>query len=300
MVKLYIVWSDSKVQINEKFVRLNDETNFSKERRIEILYKAAEKKIYLDNDIEIDLIAKRTLRRINTAYALMKQEFEDKHRDSWERYFEHLREVTLIVINELENPNVEKVLIAILHDSIEDIELTFNEIKRFFWIRVAIWVQAISKNPFEEYLTESERKKYEKAKEWIWISGQSKNIQYNETIKYLEKKWKELRNEDYFWHLESFEGMYKYITKIALDNWSNLSQEELLELTQNILDVKYADRIHNLRTQWNPNDIKTVERKIEETEKYLLKLAEKTNPLAFKKLEEIINILKKQIEEIIK
>jgi (p)ppGpp synthase/HD superfamily hydrolase len=60
----------------------------------------------------------------------MKDKFSEVYRkNSGERYFEHLREVVNNVID-LPNHNIDKVLIALAHDSIEDIEdINFDFLK---------------------------------------------------------------------------------------------------------------------------------------------------------------------------
>jgi hypothetical protein len=108
--------------------------------------------------------------------------------------------------------------------------------------------------------------------------------------------YKNERNNDYFFHMQSFDSMFGHVKSIALKNRINLSEEELKEITKNTLDVKFADRIHNLKTQWNPDNIKKVLRKIKETKKYILPIAKETNPEAYKLLcEEIEKLEKKEI-----
>lgn len=80
---------------------------------------------------------------------------------------------------------------------------------------------------------------------------------YNELQKQLvhyEKIAKERRNIDYFGHLD--------------------------ELNDDYLDVKFADRIHNLRDMSGVTKEKAL-RKIAETEKYFLAVAQKRNPSAY-------------------
>lgn len=80
----------------------------------------------------------------NQAYALWKYKFQNVYRDSWENYFEHLRSVTKIVL-EMNNPNYEQVMIAILHDIWEDSDINFKNLSDLFWNAIALWVIAISK-----------------------------------------------------------------------------------------------------------------------------------------------------------
>jgi len=210
------------------------------------------------------------IRLFTSLYYLMKEFFNKKVRKiSWERYFEHLRWVVYNVL-ELPNPNIEKIYSAIAHDTIEDIEEMNFDILKIYWYKTAISVQALSKEPHENFLD--------------WTNTKQEAI--------------EKRNHEYFSHLESFENMKKHINSIALSKWIELDKEELNEITQNTLDVKFADRIHNLSTQWHPDDIDTVNRKIEETKKYFLKVAEKTNPEAYERLKSEIFKLEKQVENV--
>ena len=187
----------------------------------------------------------------------MKDKFSEVYRDDWERYFEHLRAVANIVL-ELKNTSVEKILIALYHDSIEDVEATFDIISYVSWSsKIALAVEAISKKDWKEY------------------------SEYKE-------EGKKLRNEDYFGHLESFEKMWSYIKELAEEKNLELTREELIEVTTNIFDVKFADRIHNLSTQWDEDNTEKVKRKIEETKKYFLPVAKEINIDAFNKLNTLI------------
>ena len=204
-----------------------------------------------------NLLFKDSVRKISSIYFLMKQKFSEVQRDDWERYFEHLRAVANIVL-ELENPNIEKVLIALLHDSIEDTNIDYHTLKILFWEKIALAVQALSKADESEY----------------------------EAAETLSAK--EVRNMDYFSHLESFETMKSHIEKLVLEDWLDLSEQDLIEITKNTIDVKLADRIHNLSTQWDENNISKVERKLEETKKYFLNIAKEVNIDAYEKIKTLI------------
>jgi predicted small metal-binding protein len=97
-----------------------------------------------------------------------------------------------------------------------------------------------------------------------------------------------MRNEEYFEHLSSYENMKDYIEELSWEHDFSFSSSELQEILQNIFDVKFADRIHNLSTQWDENNLEKVERKVEETRKYFLDIASKVNPEAYKKLKSLI------------
>jgi len=207
-------------------------------------------------------------RLFTSMYYLLKEKFKNvKRKISWERYFEHLRWVVYNVL-ELPNPSIDKIYIAMAHDAIEDTDMDFEELKRNYWYKTALSVQALSKEPWQKY----------------------------SDIETDEKEAKEKRNHVYFSHLESFETMKNHINMIAYSKGIELDEEELNEITQNTLDVKFADRIHNLSTQWHPNDLDTVNRKVEETKKYFLKVAKEINPEAYEKLQSEIRKLEIKVE----
>lgn len=69
------------------------------------------------------------------------------------RYFEHVRRVTLVLIDEAKIVNREMILAALLHDGIEDTkEVTSAMIEHAFGEDVAVMVKTLSKVPYEGYL----------------------------------------------------------------------------------------------------------------------------------------------------
>ena len=271
------------------------------EKWVDKIIKKSIKKIFWNeiNDENINEF-KSFVRKFSALYNLMKEKFSKIYRKSWERYFEHLREVVNNVLD-LPNPNINKVLIALAHDSIEDTNKTYEWLEEDYWYEVAIWVQAISKGEWEDYLTEDELNDLYSFKFWAVSKLKKHSHKYKEYKKYaedLEKKCKERRNDDYFSHLESFEKLSEHINNIAIEKtWTWMNKRELKILTQDVLDVKLADRIHNLTTQWDPKDLDKTRRKIDETKKYFLKIAEKHSPEAYKKLQSLILTLEVKLHQ---
>jgi len=247
-------------------------STLKKEKWIEKILKSVKNKIFWDhiNSENIEEF-KEFVRDFNSLYYLMKKKFENKYRTSWERYFEHLREVVNQVLK-LPNPNTNKVLIAIAHDSIEDTNKTFEWLNEDYGYHVALAIQAISKDKWQDYT--------------------DKNID-NEEEK--EKDAKEKRNKKYFSHLKSFKAMSKHINSIAKNKWIKLTKKELEEITRNALDVKFADRIHNLSTQWDPTDLEQVRKKVEETKIYFLEISKETNIESYHIIKALILNLEIQI-----
>lgn len=250
------------------------------------------KKLWLNKH---DESTKKAMLKFNTAYHMMKQVFswkERKGKDEYgnsERFFEHLKWTMEIIIRELPNPSINKIIMALLHDFVEDIpwvtfemlehvfskeiadgvkELTKKDWKNFIWEENKQWLEN-----FEKWKSEKELNKFEKAR----ISDLSNFENYSDfeleeitKYKHLRINSKKLRNKKYFLNLEQF--------------------------STDALYVKFADRIHNLRTiKWMSNT--HIAKKIVETERYFLKptLSEKlsTNGLC-----KAFDIIKKEIDDL--
>jgi len=232
--------------------------NLEEKKWIEELLDNVKLKIF-NNEINDENIEefKSIVRKITSGYYSMKDKFSEVYRDEWTRYFEHLRAVANIVLD-LPNPSVEKVLIALFHDSIEDIWASFENIEFISGdSKIALAVEALSKRPWEDYSDD-------------------------------KVEWKKFRNEEYFVHMESFDSMKFYVDELIETHKLELSEKEIEEVIQNIFDVKFADRIHNLSTQWDINNLDKVKRKVEETKEYFLNSAKELNPVAYKKLKSLI------------
>ncbi|MEI6118800.1 MAG: hypothetical protein WCP92_06345 [bacterium] len=59
-----------------------------------------------------------------------------------------------IILRELPNPNLEKILIALLHDVQEDLPEYADAVRLIYGDKIADGVNALSKKPRENYLTE--------------------------------------------------------------------------------------------------------------------------------------------------
>lgn len=239
------------------------------------------------------------------AYSLMKVAFKKEKRDSGERYFEHLKWVMEIIMRELSNPNINRIIIALLHDVQEDIPEYADVVRKIYGDYIADGVNELSKKDWKLYLNEKEVKtcwpyidtqeklfdeirdilikehtdksftaaKKIKKSELIHAMNKEQKEQYTKLQKHIqpfEDRAKERRNKDYFGHLN--------------------------QLNDDYLDVKFADRIHNLRDMSGITKEKTL-RKIDETKKYFLSVAQKRNPTAYKIMTIEIDRLEKRYKE---
>lgn len=265
----------------------------SRKRAIEDLWNEAREAIYgttfktPNQESEID----KEMQCINLAYAKAKEKFEWDLRDTGERYFEHLRETAYILIRKefWKAPSIFQIVVAILHDVMEDknvskssIEDLFSDIvvwKRWenFPQRVSRAVELVSKKDWKEYIHSSLDRAFiesyddETKHDTNWFPLKVKRRkQDKKNYEKIKQEAKRLRNIDYYsqiYHAEDTE----------------------------VIDVKLADRLHNLRTQWNPKKKKQVVRKVRETKEFILPIAKKHNPEAYRLLSAEIEKLESQL-----
>ncbi|QSH39391.1 HD domain-containing protein [Candidatus Kaiserbacteria bacterium] len=89
---------------------------------------------------------------IEEAYADAKDAFRGKKRESGERYFEHLRAVALILMEYLRIKDHELIIVALLHDIVEDCpDWTIDRVAVKYGERVALLVEWMSKPSVEEF-----------------------------------------------------------------------------------------------------------------------------------------------------
>ncbi len=142
------------IKINPAFVEFNDIRNWSIERQVETFWKQIREHIFEGSWMPEDRIEK-SLQAFTTWYELAKYKFQDIERNLWWRYFDHWVRVMQYLIQSTKNPSIRKVLIAILHDIIEDTNKTFWWLKEDYWVEVALWVLLISKRPLKDFLSSS-------------------------------------------------------------------------------------------------------------------------------------------------
>jgi (p)ppGpp synthase/HD superfamily hydrolase len=98
------------------------------------------------------------LRDIEIAYMMAKYAHRSQFRKELDengqqiRYFEHLRRVAIVLLDELNIRRPEMIISALLHDSLEDTkDITQEIIEHLFGKRVVTIVKLLSKTPKEGY-----------------------------------------------------------------------------------------------------------------------------------------------------
>ena len=109
---------------------------------------------------------------ISIFYKLIKYEFRAKFRrdekdenDELIRYFEHLRRVTLILLDEVGIVNLTAILVALGHDAVEDTRMTLEEITRVCGIEVSKRIALCSKVPKQGF-----EKRLQLHADWITLA----------------------------------------------------------------------------------------------------------------------------------
>lgn len=131
---------------------------------------------------------------IQKAYDTAKDAFRGVRRDSGERYFEHLRAVTLILIEYLEIRDYELIVAALLHDIVEDKpEWNIQRIRNEFGDRVALLVSFLSQPTDGEFGSQEEaervfHERFEFAPRDFFIIKLPDRLHNLLTLKYRPKK----------------------------------------------------------------------------------------------------------------
>lgn len=392
----FMISSSWKASLNPEFIRFNDVQNWSPERLIERLWHTAYDVLY-KNDVESGKItqefAEKKLQALNHAYGSVKHKFQDIERNNGWRYFDHQLRVAYNILTKSKKPSLRKVLIALHHDSIEDTDYDFHTLETTLNMKIALWVDAISKRPFTEFARRSTgqvsvRLSTQKTQEIresgiIWVDGVTLSDEYltkkyffpddisdseriyekmwresltdidkfniiersgilnrkgllsdkyiskknfkadkirfreifaEELYEELNKKYKNIRNDEYFSHMvvneyekwnryvyeEKLQNspclnkFYAHVTRLIEKNRVHIEDDVLLWIVLDALEVKFWDRIDNLETtevyeDFSPDNIKKAYRKINETECYFYKIAQEYDALEWTQFYEIIS-----------
>jgi hypothetical protein len=167
----------------------------------------------------------------------------------------------------------------------------------------------MTKKPFTEYINDPEDLTifYNIKSSWIlnikWNISDSfndrlieNNITENEKNNYelyqkLWKKYKSVRNKDYFENIQNIKSFLEYSLRININHGFQLNLEEIECNIINALECKLIDRLHWIMTLWNCN-LDKIKRKIIETEIYFKEIALIYFPNLWKKIEKELGKIK--------
>lgn len=312
--------SDGKVSLNRDFVEFNDTTNWSPERKVEVFWHMIEECIYNNSGWSEERINK-SLQAFTNAYELVKYKFQNIERNTGGRYFDHLVRVMESVIKNTKEPSIKKTLIAICHDLIEDTDIDFYTLKSILGTHVALGTLLISKEPIHVFLNSEDLEILRSIERTgilnlksipsdEFLQRKSYNPDSLSTIekeafaqyKTLEGKYKTIRDKAYFSHMfsdgeniyskqvnektPSINTFYNHAISLLENTHTplNIWYPELKQIIFDALEVKFWDRIDNLRTteiynHWSEKNLKKAQRKIGETKKYFFPIAQEFDML---------------------
>ena len=227
-------------------------------------------------------------------------------------YIEHLIKTLLYTEKYDESFDDISVQIAVLHDSIEDTNESFESLQLKYGDIVALWVDTLSKKPFWEYIPGWEDSNYEQSNDiqnflilkdniekYIWreidhdfkFSNHS-NIPHGlrKLWEVYEEKYEVVRNNQYFWKFKNMHELEKNIENQAIIRWVILDKEELQLLAYKVAVIKLSDRKHNIETL--PKKKRAY--KIKETQEHLSEIGKEVVPRIWKK---ISHRIKKYVQE---
>ncbi len=289
--------------------------NLSNEHEMDIfwsfIYQNKHIKNYLKDKTPKEILSIKL--KFNHVFAQTEYLFGDKKRSSGDPYFFHLLETAFIRLDvsydgdNRTQPDVIDVLYALLHDVIEDTQVTYTSIQEHLWNEIAFGVHLISKRPFNDYIKDkTEMERYIALVGYIWAENIDMNdsiidesIVDRETIQQyntMRTHYRIERNKKHFWNYDSFDTFYKYAQKQSALFSTGFCDERLREICERILQIKLCDRLHNLKTLCHMS-VEKIERKVEETEKYFMKLAREINPVMAEKMAAELQRLKEIIKQ---
>lgn len=98
------------------------------------------------------LLTPSELETVMTAYVFAKYGHKNQSRDDGVRYFEHPKAVAMIAIDELHIFEWQTIVMALLHDIVEDsFILSWNRIEKNFGREVTLGIKLLTKQPKDGY-----------------------------------------------------------------------------------------------------------------------------------------------------
>ncbi len=139
-----------------------------------------------------DIFSSKEIWNIRYVYNLAELMHHDQKRRTWKnrKYIEHIEDVTLRVIQNSQWIDVSceqwkktlknRIIIALLHDIIEDTDVSTDILSQLFWEDVAVSVVHLTKKPWIHYIEKLPWITLTEEQKWIlhktWISSETKKV----------------------------------------------------------------------------------------------------------------------------
>ncbi len=251
------IYNQFNLQILNIFPNNKKDIELSPQRSIELIIKECYD-VFFKGRVS-DEEAEQGLLKLKFAYALGKWKFQEVYRNDWDRYLEHLRETALILLREKKGVSFDEILIALLHDIIEDTDMDFRSIKFLFWEKIALGVFLISKKSPLDYILKDDKENYEKKekleKSWLLNGNNRIKTKYLKIYKQIQKERKKGRHTP----LSSKEKIQKLTQKLP-PNW-----EKLIEKYFKLYDNEAYKETRNDEYFWHIKNLEAFEKYTRET-----------------------------------
>ncbi len=297
-------WNIKEVIESDEFKNARNKKDFLKKkgisykRGIELYYQRVKEKCFSEEEKNNPDELAQKMQKFNIAYILCKYKFQDNKRSSGERYFDHLLSVVDLYLTHEKNPTFSGMMIAMLHDSVEDTDLSWKSLEYLFEEEIATGVCNLSKPSVREYVEEWSKDEdfFEK---WIELGFLNAKWLLSDKIKRKEHRWKLTNSEKRLWiQYKNIHAVYKkQRNKDYFKKFISKGNENFLdERTETEIKVKCYDRIHNTQTlMWfGISKIDKIFQKIDETIEYFLPVTQKHFPEIHELLtSELLKVLEK-------
>lgn len=163
---------------------------------------------------------------LNKALEYARKQHEGQTRDEGVPYFTHIEGVVEILEKELNVTDAETLVVAALHDTLEDTDTTFEDLESMFGIKIATCTELLNKNGCsskEEYFTRIfENKEYDLVAK-VKLADRIHNMRCLIKTNKIEKITRKIKEtEEYIFKYETEENS-EYMNKIkeAITNLRN-------------------------------------------------------------------------------
>lgn len=214
-------------------------------------------KVILDKQVKRYIKSDEHQKMYDLAFWLWDFFHREQKRDTWEDYFTHPIQTTLLLIDLFwKDISITDIIVSLLHDALEDTLLEYETIKNLFWLYTADCIRQMTKWNKLDYLKGEEKRRLDE----LSTESETDRIEINEILHQSRLR----RDHEYY---ENF------------NHWNIQS-----------LRVKICDRLHNLVTM-PVGDTERIKKNIRTTRLYFLPSSDKIPRKILDKIEEVIKTL---------
>lgn len=221
--------------------------------------------------------------KFELAYLEVKDRLKKVSNDGKTMGFHHSVDVVFNLFRYFSKEDIEKLtmddlIVALLHDIIEDSDITFKQLYTLFWADIAKRVVHLTKGSWIRYLWDIPIKKVPSEMRWRLVEA---CVHYEKLRKECEWEWLHVIDEVKLYHMEDgniFKELPCEISDLAKEYWNKSYFLGIRNLEYWDLVIKIADRIHSLETMDTFWSKLVIVWKLEETIQYFKPIIEHQFP----------------------